>query len=112
MPEDQKPEDKGTAIAQTAPNPKKQMTTQQRQVEAQEQKAVEQRQLDGYLSEVVEVSVSRTGIYGEIKQAMCKIMEGKDKGRVIRRNIAGRIRVGDILRLPDTTREDKPIRAR
>ncbi len=112
MPEDQKPEDKGAAIAQAAPNPKKQMTTQQRQVEAQEQKAVEQRQLDGYLSEVVEVSVSRTGIYGEIKQAMCKIMEGKDKGRVIRRNIAGRIRVGDILRLPDTTREDKPIRAR
>lgn len=112
MPEDQKPEDKGAAPVQAAPNQKKQMTTQQRQVEAQEQKAVEQRQLDGYLSEVVEVSVSRTGIYGEIKQAMCKIMEGKDKGRVIRRNIAGRIRVGDILRLPDTTREDKPIRAR
>lgn len=72
----------------------------------------EAKHLEGYLSEVVELSTKRTGIYGEIKQAMCKILEGKDKGRVIRRNVAGRIRVGDILRLPDTTREDKPIRAR
>ncbi len=76
------------------------------------QQPAEAKQLEGYLSEVVELSTKRTGIYGEIKQAMCKILEGKDKGRVIRRNVAGRIRVGDILRLPDTTREDKPIRAR
>ncbi len=67
---------------------------------------------DGYLAEVVDVVHGRTGIYGEIKQAMCKIMEGKDKGRVIRRNVAGKIRKGDMIRLPDTSREDKKIMAR
>ncbi|MGC8479460.1 MAG: 30S ribosomal protein S28e [Candidatus Micrarchaeia archaeon] len=67
---------------------------------------------DGYLAEVVDVVKGRTGIYGEIKQAMCKIMEGKDKGRVIRRNFAGKIQKGDIIRLPDTSREDKRIIAR
>ncbi|MDE1851964.1 MAG: 30S ribosomal protein S28e [Candidatus Micrarchaeota archaeon] len=72
----------------------------------------QERRYEGYLAEVVEVNQNRTGIYGEIKQAMCKVLEGKDKGRVIRRNVAGRIYVGDIIRLPDTTREDKPIRAR
>jgi small subunit ribosomal protein S28e len=75
-------------------------------------KPQEQRKpFEGYLAEVVDV-VGRTGIYGEVKQAMCKILEGKDKGRVIRRNVAGKINVGDLIRLPDTTREDKPIRAR
>ncbi len=54
----------------------------------------------------------RTGIYGEIKQAMCKVLEGKDKGRVIRRNVAGKIVKGDFIRLPDTSREDKRIMAR
>ncbi len=74
--------------------------------------APDEKKFEGYLSEVVELAGRRTGIYGEIKQAMCKILEGKDKGRVIRRNIAGRIEVGDIIRLPDTSREDKPIRSR
>ncbi len=70
------------------------------------------RVFDGYLAEVVDVVRGRTGIYGEIKQAMCKIMEGKDKGRVIRRNFAGRIKKGDLIRLPDTSKEDKRIMAR
>ncbi len=71
-----------------------------------------ERRFEGFLAEVVGVEHNRTGIYGEIKQAMCKIMEGRDKGRVIRRNFAGRIKKGDLIRLPDTTREDKRIIAR
>ncbi len=67
---------------------------------------------EGYLAEVVDVAKGRTGIYGEIKQAMCKIMQGKDKGRVIRRNLSGKIKKGDMIRLPDTSREDKRIMAR
>ncbi len=72
----------------------------------------ESKKFEGYLAEVVEVNPNRTGIYGEIKQAMCRVLEGRDTGRVIRRNVSGRIKVGDKIRLPDTTREDKPIRAR
>ncbi len=74
--------------------------------------AEEGKKFEGYLAEVVEVNPNRTGIYGEIKQAMCRVLEGRDTGRVIRRNVSGRIKVGDKIRLPDTTREDKPIRAR
>ncbi len=67
---------------------------------------------EGFMAEIVGLEKVRTGIYGEIKQAMCKILEGRDKGRVIRRNFAGRIKKGDIVRLPDTSREDKRIVAR
>jgi len=67
------------------------------------------KQYDGYLAEIVDIQPSRTGMFGSIMQVMCKIMEGKDKGRVIRRNISGRVKIGDIIRLGDTSREDKPI---
>jgi small subunit ribosomal protein S28e len=74
---------------------------------ADEQK--EQKKFDGFLAEVVEKMPNRTGMFGSVLQVMCKIMEGRDKGRVIRRNITGRVKVGDIIRVSDTSREDKPI---
>jgi small subunit ribosomal protein S28e len=77
-----------------------------------EQSAAGGKLFDGWLAEIVDIAPGRTGIYGEIKQGMCKVLEGKDKGRVIRRNIAGRMKKGDIIRLPDTSREDKKIVAR
>jgi small subunit ribosomal protein S28e len=69
----------------------------------------QQRTFDGYLAEIVEVQPRKTGMFGSIIQVMCKILEGKDKGRVIRRNISGRAKPGDMIRLGDTSREDKPI---
>lgn len=72
----------------------------------------QQYQFEGYLAEIVEVIKGRTGIYGEVRQVMCKIIDGQDKGRVIRRNLTGKVRVGDFQRLPDTSREAKQIRAR
>ena len=77
-----------------------------------QQQPAEQKKYEGYLAQVVDLAPVRTGIYGEIKQAMCKVLEGKDKGRVIRRNVAGSIKVGDMIRLPDTSREDRSIVAR
>ena len=67
------------------------------------------KQYDGYLSEIVEIQPRKTGMFGSIIQVMCKILEGKDKGRVIRRNISGKAKIGDMIRLGDTSREDKPI---
>jgi small subunit ribosomal protein S28e len=61
--------------------------------------------------EVVEVVV-KTGIHGEIYQVMCKVLEGKDKGRVIRRNVKGPVRKGDIMLLLETEREAKEIKAK
>ena len=66
---------------------------------------------EGFPSQVVEI-VSKTGVYGEIMQVMAKVLDGRDKGRIVRRNVKGPIKVGDILMLLDTDTEAKPIRAR
>ena len=66
---------------------------------------------EGTPTQVVEI-VSKTGVYGEIMQVMAKVLDGRDKGRIIRRNVKGPIKVGDLLMLLDTETEAKPIRAR
>ncbi len=63
------------------------------------------------LAEIVEV-VGKTGIYGEVYQAMCKILEGRDRGRVIRRNIKGPVKKGDKIVLLETEREARTIKGR
>ncbi len=70
------------------------------------------KKFDGFMAEIVEIEPVRTGMFGSIRQVMCKILEGKDKGRVRRRNISGRVKVGDIIRVSDTSREDKRIMVR
>ena len=61
--------------------------------------------------EGVEVVV-KTGIHGEVYQVMCKVLDGKDRGRVIRRNVKGPVRKGDIMMLLETEREAKEIKAK
>lgn len=57
----------------------------------------------------VEEIVGRTGTRGEAIQVRCKILEGRDSNKVIRRNVKGPIQLGDLLMLRETEFEARPL---
>lgn len=50
----------------------------------------------------VDEVVGRTGTRGEAIQVRCKILDGRDKNKTIRRNVKGPVQIGDILMLRET----------
>lgn len=91
--------------------PKKIVTKIEEGLKSGEQNLVKENTVywsQNYKAQVVEI-VGRTGMRGEATHVIVKILEGKDAGKILRRNVVGPVRVGDIIVLRETEISATPI---
>ena len=67
---------------------------------------------EGAVPAIVEATLARTGTRGEITQVRCKILQGKNRGKSMRRNVRGPVKARDILMLRETEIEARRVMKR
>jgi small subunit ribosomal protein S28e len=84
--------------------------TQAKPGQQQQNKSFERKYSEIAVPAVVEEIIGRTGFRGEITQVKAKIMQGKDRGKSMRRNVRGPVRLRDTIMLRETEIEARKIR--
>jgi len=81
----------------------------QQQKKAGASKGSEKLTDEGVVPAIVEGTLGRAGTRGEITQVKCRILQGKNKGKSMRRNVRGPITKRDILMLRETEIEARRV---
>jgi len=67
---------------------------------------------EGAVPAIVEATLARAGTRGELTQVKCKILQGKNRGKSMRRNVRGPVKKRDILMLRETEIEARRVTKR
>jgi small subunit ribosomal protein S28e len=90
---------------------------EQKTKEQQQQSQAPAKGAEGILSEtavpaVVDLILGRTGARGEVTQVKVRILQGRDMGKTMRRNVKGAVRKKDILMLRETQIEARRLKTK